>query len=185
MLTINSNGEKRMLRRKTWVGAVAGCLALSAVLGASGWAATSGSHYNYGVEGVQGATVGPPGWHYRMYNFWYSPDELKDNSGNTVPVDFDLEVFASVQRLIHVTGIKILGADYLYDILIPLVDQKFSFGGFSDSHSFSVGDITIEPFALAWHQPRWDALSAWAWSCPPAILRVMKRPRPGLATGRD
>jgi hypothetical protein len=115
-----------------------------------------------------------------MYNFWYSPDELKDNRGNTVPVDFDLEVFASVQRLIHVTGVKILGADYLYDILIPLVDQKFSFGGFSDSHSFSVGDITIEPFALAWHQPRWDAVVGLGVVLPTGHFEADEPASPGL-----
>lgn len=169
-----------MLRWKQWMGSIAGTLALLAGLYSPGWAATSGSHYNYGVEGVLGATAPPPGWHYRMYNLWYNPNTLKDNSGNTVPVNFDLNVFASVQRIIHVTDIKILGADFLYDVVVPLVDTDFTFGPFSDSHSFTVGDIEIEPFALGWHQPRWDATFALAVIVPTGHFEGTEPASPGL-----
>lgn len=152
-----------MLSNKQWVGTLAGCLALTLPLCASGWAWTSGSHYTYGVEGVLGATPPPPGWHYRMYNLWYTPDELKDNSGNTVPGNFELDVFASVQRIIHVTDVKILGADYFYDVIIPLVDQEFTSGSFSDSHSFTLGDITLEPFGLM-IRPGLTGASYWQFS---------------------
>ena len=105
-------------------GAVAGCwLALSFLAtAATGQAATLGSHYPFGAEGVLAATAPPQGVHYRMYNTWYNPTTLTDDNGDELPVDFDLELFASVQRLIHVTKVKILGADLLYDILVPLVD---------------------------------------------------------------
>jgi len=169
-----------MARSTRRLAGIAGGLALLAGLCGSGWAATPGSHYTYGVEGVLGATVGPPGWHYRMYNLWYSPNEYKNNSGDTVPGTFDLNVFASVQRLIHVTGIKILGADFLYDFVVPLVDQEFTQGAFSDSHSFTVGDIEIEPFALAWHQPRWDAVFALAVIVPTGHYEATEPASPGL-----
>lgn len=130
--------------------------------------------------GAGGNTAPPPGWHYRMYNLWYTPDELKDNSGNTVPGNFELDVFASVQRIIHVTDVKILGADYFYDVIIPLVDQEFTFGSFSDSHSFTLGDITLEPFALAWRQPRWDASFALAVIVPTGHFEGDEPASPGL-----
>ncbi len=145
-----------MFSRKTWVGVVTGCLGMSALVCSTGLGATPDSHYKYGVEGVLGATAPPPGWHYRMYNFWYNPDTYNGNNGNAIGANFELDAFASVQRIVHVTDIKILGADYLYDILIPLVDQDFTMGPISDSHSFTLGDITLEPFVLGWHLPRWD-----------------------------
>ena len=142
-------------------GAVAGCwLALSFLAtAATGQAATLGSHYPFGAEGVLAATAPPQGVHYRMYNTWYNPTTLTDDNGDELPVDFDLELFASVQRLIHVTKVKIFGADLLYDIIVPLVDKDLSIGalGISDSQSLTVGDIVLEPFVLAWHEPRWDA----------------------------
>lgn len=168
------------LRSKQWLGMIVGGLALLAGLCTTAGAATQGSHYNYGVEGVLGATAPPPGWHYRMYNLWYNPNELKNNNGNTVPVNFDLNVFASVQRLIHVTNVKILGADFLYDFVVPLVDQDVTVGPFSDSHSFTVGDIEIEPFGLAWHQPRWDATFALAVIAPTGHFEGNEPASPGL-----
>jgi hypothetical protein len=169
-----------MVSYRKWVGVVAGCLVLLLGTLSPGNAATPGSHYTYGVEGVMGATVPPPGWHYRMYNFWYSPNEFKDNSGNTVPANFDLDVFASVQRIIHVTTIKILGADYFYDFVVPLVDTEFTLGPFSDSHSFTVGDIEIEPFGLVWRQPRWDASFALAVIIPTGHFEGNEPASPGL-----
>ncbi len=169
-----------MARNKHRWSALAGCLAMLLGMCSSTWAATPGSHYNYGVEGVLGATAPPPGWHYRMYNLWYNPNEYKDNSGNTVPGNFDLNVFASVQRLIHVTDIKILGADFLYDFVVPLIDQEFTFGPVSDSHSFTVGDIEIEPFGLAWHRPRWDAIVALAVIIPTGHFEGNEPASPGL-----
>ena len=169
-----------MLKNRIWVGALAGCLVMLLGTFTPGNAATSGSHYNYGVEGVLGATAPPPGWHYRMYNLWYNPNELKDNSGNTVPVNFDLNVFASAQRIIHVTTIKILGADYLYDFVIPLVDQDVTINSFSDSQSLTFGDIEIEPFVLAWHRPRWDAVFGLAVIAPTGHFDGNEPASPGL-----
>ena len=173
-----------MLKIKKWAGALAGCLALLLGMSPDGNAATPGTHYNYGLEGVTGATAPPPGWHYRMYNFWYSPNEFKDNNGNTAPGNTELDVFASAQRLIHVTTIKILGADYFYDFVIPLLDQDFSTvtpnGVFSDSHAFTIGDIEIEFFGLAWHQPRWDVSFALAVIIPTGHFEGTEPASPGL-----
>lgn len=169
-----------MLSGKQWAGVAAGCVGMLATVCGTGWGATSDSHYKYGVEGVLGASAPPPGWHYRMYNFWYNPDTLKDNGGNTVPNGFELEAFASVQRIIHVTDIKILGADYLYDILIPFVDQDFSVTGFSDSHSFTLGDITVEPFVLGWHLPRWDVTLGLGVVLPTGHYEADEPASPGL-----
>jgi len=169
-----------MISRKMSAGVAAGCLLLSASLANTGWSATSGSHYNYGVEGVLGATAPPPGWHYRMYNLWYNPDTLNDNNGKKIHNGFDLDVFASVQRIIHVTDIKILGADYLYDVLIPLIDQDFSVIGLSDSHSFSLGDIIVEPFVLGWHLPRWDVTFGLGFVMPTGHYENDEPASPGL-----
>lgn len=167
-----------MFSRKTWLGIAAGCGIVSAALCSTGWGATSGSHYAYGVEGVLGATAPPPGWHYRMYNLWYNPDTLNDSP---MPgANFELDTFASVQRIIHVTKVKILGADYLYDILIPLVDTDFKLGPISDSHSFTLGDITLEPFVLGWHLPRWDVTFGLGVVMPTGHYEMTEPASPGL-----
>ncbi|MGE4558926.1 MAG: transporter [Desulfobulbus sp.] len=122
-----------------------------------------------------------------MYNLWYNPDTLNDNNGNTVPGKFELDAFASAQRIIHVTNVKILGADYFYDVVIPFLDQDFTWpNGASDSHSFTLGDIEVEPLGLAWHLPRWDAAFALAVVMPTGHFEGDEPASPGLGywTGR-
>jgi hypothetical protein len=175
-------GVDGMLNGKKQIRAGVSCLALLLGCVCNGEAATLGSHYPFGAEGVLAATAPPPGFHYRMYNTWYSPTTLKDNSGNDLPVGLDLNVFASVHRFIHVTDVKILGADFLYDALVPLVDKDvtISASNYSDSHSLAVGDIVLEPFVLSWHKPRWDATAGLAVIVPSGEYNAGELASPGL-----
>lgn len=117
-------------------------------------------HYTPGALGVNAATLPPPGFHWTAYNIYYSTDTLHDNNGNDIPVDLDLEVFASAHQFTYMTEKKILGADFGFDMIIPLVNVDIEMVGVNES-SFGVGDIFIEPFVLGWHTPRWDiALAA-------------------------
>lgn len=117
-------------------------------------------HYTPGALGVNAATLPPPGFHWTAYNIYYSTDTLHDNNGNDIPVDLDLEVFASAHQFTYMTEKKFLGADFGFDMIIPLVNVDIEMVGVNES-SFGVGDIFIEPFVLGWHTPRWDiALAA-------------------------
>lgn len=139
------------------------CVVLVCFWGQSAFAATPGSHYPFGVEGVLGASTPPPGLHYRMYNVFYNPTTLTGNDGEALPIDFELDVFASAQRFVYATDKKILGGDYLFNVIIPLVDKSVSVGGTTiGDESLSLGDITIEPIVLSWHKPRWDFAAALA-----------------------
>jgi len=159
----------------------AGCGALFLILGSfSAEAATMGSHYPFGGEGVLAGTVPPPGFHYRMYNTWYNPTTLKNDNGNELDVGLDLEVFSSVQRFVHVTEKKMLGADYFYDIIVPLVDKELTLGNYTDSQSLALGDTVFEFFGLAWHKPRWDAAFALAAIAPTGEYDSKKLASPGL-----
>lgn len=115
-------------------------------------------HYANGLEGIKGSTVPGPGLYYRMYNLFYTADELKDKNGNELDVNFDVIVFATAHRFIWVSPIKILGADYAADATIPLIytDIEVKAAGINDK-TFAMGDICVEPFALSWHGGRYDA----------------------------
>lgn len=164
--------------RKTLVAAIV--CGLISLVATTAFAATAGSHYPMGGEGVTAASAPPPGFHYRMYNTFYNPTTTKDDNGNDVPVDFNLDVFSSVHRFIHVTKIKLLGADFLYNVIVPMVDKDISVGAMSDSRSLTVGDIVFEPIALAWHKPRWDAVAALAVIAPTGEYDVDKPASIGL-----
>ena len=124
------------------------------------------SHYPPGAEGIKAATIPGPGKYLKWYNFYYEADQLKDGNGNTAPGEFDVEAFAAAPRLIWITEKKIFGADYGWDILVPLIytDLEIPGAGISNSHA-GIGDIYVEPFLFGWHGDRYDAVAAagvWA-----------------------
>lgn len=107
---------------------------------------------------------------------------MTDDSGDKLDIGYDLDVFASVHRFIHVTDKKLLGAEVLYDVIVPVLSKDVSIDamGISDSQSLSVGDITIEPLALSWHRPAWDAVAALAVIAPISEFEANKPASPGL-----
>ncbi|HNV00203.1 MAG: transporter [Verrucomicrobia bacterium] len=130
----------------------AGWLALAAGLQAQ---PSFGAHYPIGVEGLKGGSVPPPGLYLRDYNQFYMSDRLK-NSGVD---DFDLLVYAQAPRLIWITNLKLLGAHYGADVLVPFIytdlEVRTPDGKFKDS-TFGLGDIFVEPITLSWHCQKFD-----------------------------
>ncbi|WP_299795005.1 transporter [uncultured Shewanella sp.] len=143
--------EKNLLR----LAGVTGLLLSSA----SALAATSGSHYPIGGEGVAAGTPPPPGMHYRMYNTWYSADTLTDDNGDDTGLNVDIGAYVQLHRLVHVTEKKLFGANWAYNVIIPMVDKQTSIADFGvdDSSSFAMGDIVLEPLALFWFRENYEA----------------------------
>lgn len=136
--------------------------AMTAAFMMMGSAALAGSgHYVSGAEGIKAATLPPAGVYWRVYNLFYTADDLRDKHGDKVNADFDVNVFAMVNRLVYSSGIEILGGNLVADICVPLVytDISMKAGGMTlfDDNEFGLGDILIEPAILAWHGPRYDA----------------------------
>jgi hypothetical protein len=150
--------------------------------GGAALAATSGTHYGFGGEGVMAGTTPPVGFTYRMYNTWSNPTTMKDNRGHKINNGFNLDIFASAHRFVYVTESKLFGADYFYDVVMPLVskDLDIKATGFSDSKSLSLGDMVIEPLALGWHKPRWDGAFGLAVIAPTGEYDADVPTSPGL-----
>lgn len=108
------------------------------------------AQYPNGAEGFMAGAVPPPGTYLLNYLTHYTTDRLNDDSGNKVPVSFRLNGTAEVVRLLWVSDVKILGANWGMHILTPLVNLDYDLGPLS-VHQFGLGDITIDPFILSWH----------------------------------
>ena len=135
------------------------------------------AHYVPGSEGLDGATLPPPGVYFRDYNYFYWADQLNDFSGQkSGPPNFDAFTYANIPRVIWITDTKILGGYLGVDALLPLVDQHVRAGGF-DSTTFGVGDFFGEG-TLSWHLQQFDfALGSGVWaptgdSAPPPTTRI-------------
>lgn len=155
-------------------------LCLVGVLLDSAFAGETG-HYVNGVEGIKAATLPPAGSKcYRMYHVFYNADTLMDPDGNELEIGFDVNVYALVNRFVWITNQKILGADFGFDVIIPLIytDIKISALGVDDDQ-FGLGDIAVEPFILSWHGPRYDASFALAAYIPTGDYDMNEPASPG------
>ncbi len=119
------------------------------------------SHYPAGAEGLKGSSLPGAGTYLKWYNIFYTADTLKDRNGNDVPADLNVNVVATVPRLIWITDHKFLGADYGMDVAVPFLNVDLSVGslGINDS-KFGLGDVLYEPIVLGWHFDRWDVVAA-------------------------
>ncbi len=142
---------------------VASAITLGAVL----QSAFAGGHYVPGVEGVQAASVPPPGLYYLGYLVNYNAGSLRaPGTSNDAAGNNTANVTALANRLAWISNTKVLGADYGAEMLIPVlgVDTKFSGLGLSNQSDSGIGDIFLSPLILAWHGDKWDsAFGAGYW----------------------
>ena len=143
----------------------------------AGTAQASSGHYIKGTEGLEAATLPPPGFYYRMHNMFYSADTVKNAHGDAMNVDFKLRPFIQIHNLIASTNKIIFGARYGYSLAVPLVYTDLSVGKtfhgerFPDfwnfhnlgaitvgrkEHSFGLSDIVVEPMILSWSGDRYE-----------------------------
>ena len=155
-------------------------LTLTAVLAAlllAGAAQASSGHYIRGMEGLEAATLPPPGFYYRMHNMFYNASTVKNARGDTMNIDFKLRPFIQIHNFIASTNKTIFGARYGYSLAVPLIHNDVNVGKtfrgerFPDfwnfhnlgeitvgrkEHSFGVSDIEIEPIILSWSGDRYE-----------------------------
>lgn len=125
------------------------------------WAGFNGNHYVNGGEGIKVASVPPPGTgtYYRFYNVFYDSDKMMDSKGHDLDIDFDAFVYAGVHRIIQFYGTTVLGGDLFADLVVPIVYTDIEIGAYGvKDNDWDVGDIFVEPIAIAWHGTQWDAV---------------------------
>ena len=91
-------------------------------------AGASSPHYVNGILGLKAATMPPPGHlYYRMYNVYYTADQLRNDDVDKVDIDhFRISYYMMVHSLTYATNTRFLGARLLMDIDIPLIDINYS-----------------------------------------------------------
>ena len=123
-----------------------------------------GGAYPNGAEGVMtGFVPPPPGYYLINYALYYGADKVMDDAGKEIPVEFDLEVWGDVVRIINVTDKKFLGGTWVQHVFIPFLSVDISAqvpdgaGGLASvsDDNIGLGDIIVDPVILAWHRRNW------------------------------
>jgi hypothetical protein len=119
-------------------------------------------HYVAGVEGIQAASVPPPGLYYLGYMANYNAEQFKaPGSSSALPGENKATIFALANRLAWITTTRVLGADYGMETIVPVQSTSLTIkaAGLSDTQS-GFGDIYLGPVVLGWHGAAWDAVAA-------------------------
>jgi len=124
-------------------------------------------HYPAGAEGIKAASLPPPGVYFRDYNFFYFANKFKDG-----PPNFDIFAYVNAPRLIWMTDLEILGANYGMDVIVPFGQINWKVAT-SDS-DFGLGDIQIEPLLLSWHFAQFDLAAGYAIWLPSGDFEIGK-----------
>ena len=125
--------------------------------------ALAGGHYVPGVEGVQAASVPPPGNYYLGYLVNYNINELKaPGSTDAIPGSNKGTVVALANRFAFITSQKFLGADYGFEFIVPVIRTSLTFEAAPPltGTASGVGDVYLGPLVLGWHGANWDAVAA-------------------------
>ncbi len=131
--------------------------ALSALVGAH-----AEGHYVPGVEGIQAASVPPPGLYYLGYMANYNAEQFKQpGTSNALPGDNKATIFALANRLAWISNTRVLGADFGMETIVPVQSTSLTLNAakISDTQS-GFGDVYLGPLVLGWHGSNWDAVGA-------------------------
>lgn len=127
------------------------CLAAAFLL-----ACSTGAHAKLGgdqsANGVANWMAGalPSAGHYLIVNSGQYRGRLQDGDGSRIRGG-SADVWFSAFRYVRMTETRLLGADYGWQVVVPVVQQKLELGGVRRSRA-AVADITLNPFILSWHR---------------------------------
>lgn len=115
-----------------------------------------GDQYPNGAETWLAGAVPPPGSYFINYFGHYS-GELRNGSGDKAPAG-EVDAWFNALRYVHVTNTQILGGNWGWHVILPLVHQSVDLGG--EKSVTGIGDLTINPFILSWHTKNWHWAAA-------------------------
>lgn len=122
--------------------ALTAAILLATVGGAAQATEGGGGVYPNGNENYLAGALPPPGTYFLTYASHYEASTLRDNSGNKIPLSFNVQADALALRAVHVTNQQIWGGQLLFHAVAPLVNLKVQVGGTNDSSS-GLADIVF------------------------------------------
>lgn len=143
-----------MLKKNVLMAVVlAGLIVCSPVLAKEG-----NDQYPNGAETWYAGALPPPGTYFLNYAIYYS-GKLKDGGGKNAVLGTttpSVHAVADALRIVHVTNVKVLGANWALHAIVPFADQNMDINASGGANNVaSIGDITFDPFVLTWHSPEW------------------------------
>jgi len=118
-------------------------------------------HNAKGDYGLMAGTQAGPGFYVPMMYFDYGFDTLRNNSGEALPTQGEITVKAVSPMALWVADKKILGGNYSLLVAPAMTSNALEaplLGG-SETSSWELGDLYIQPISLGWHLPQVDFIA--------------------------
>ncbi len=123
--------------------------------------------YLPGFRGLNAATQASPGFTYANYFIWYPASTLKDRAGNTVPLNFNLDLIADMNVFVYTTKAKFLGANYGFTVLLPITNTAASLPSVGPGiGAGGIGDLYLEPINLGWKLAKGNVYASYGFVAP-------------------
>ena len=121
-----------------------------------------------GTVGLKGGSQPPP--HVYVVApllYFYNTDTVRDRNGDRLPIDASITSVAAAGGVMVVTGKKILGGTYGYQILAPVFANNRLQGTEIDLNpGGGLSDSAFVPIQLGWHKKRADATLSYTIYAP-------------------
>ena len=123
---------------------------LIAMSGASLLEGQQVGHYIGSFSGLENGSTAPPGFYAVAFGLVEPVDSIKGPNGNTA-LRPDIDVGGVIAAYSLVTHKKLLGGEYGYAFMVPVLNTRFTSNVFSaSSESGGLSDIFFEPISLGW-----------------------------------
>lgn len=117
------------------------------------------SIYPQGPDFHLPAVLPPPGTYGGNTLNYYTADRFNDSDGNSVGgPDFHFRAIVNSLRVIHVTGVTVLGANLGMHTIVPLAHLQLESGG-QTQRVFGLSNVVLSPVMLGWHDDDWHWLA--------------------------
>jgi hypothetical protein len=137
-------------------------------------------HYIGGATGLENGSDPPPGFFGTYVGLVNPVDSLKGPNGNTI-LNPDITVAAQMAGFAMVTPKKILGADYGWTFIVPVVNTRFTADQFNASaESGGLSDIFFSPITLGWEKGKANFILNYGFWAPTGDFDPSLALNPGL-----
>ena len=131
--------------------------------------------------GLKSGSQPPPGAYLAPTYLNWDVDKIIDRNGNEIPIG-GLAVHGLAFFGWGVTQKKLLGGNYGFQIIVPLVSSNLEFPrlGLQTGSGLGLGDIYVQPINLGWHKERIDYMAGLAFYAPTGSYTPQGRDNKGL-----
>jgi hypothetical protein len=113
-------------------------------------------HYIGGFTGLENGTPAPPGFYGAAFGLVEPVNSIKGPNGNTI-LRPDIDVGGVIAAYSVVTPKKILGGDYGFAFMVPVLNTRFNSDLFNASaEAAGVSDVLFQPIGLGWTTAKVD-----------------------------